>query len=323
MKILHVIISKGFAGSELYVVNLINFQSKNNDVYLIKNLNKEAHRYEKLLTANVKIFNINGFFKKFKINKLISDIDPAIVHTHLGNASKIITKKNFKLIATLHMNYEMKHYLNHDGLIISNNVQEKKALESFRGKIKRSLLWPCNSSKDINKSLDMRSKLGIPKNAYIFGSIGRFHRQKGFDFILKSFLRINNPNIYLILIGNGHDEFEKYKRENIIMLGHQDNVADYFKFFDCYISASRWETFGISLIEAMNFQLPILTTIHEGNSEWIYNYPVDIFEIDNMNYFINKIKLIYKSKPKKKNYDLSRFDYNYLCNEITKFYNHI
>ena len=65
-------------------------------------------------------------------------------------------------------------------------------------------------------------------------------------------------------------------------------------------SASRWETFGISLIEAMNFQLPILTTIHEGNSEWIYNYPVDIFEIDNMNDFINKIKLIYKSKPKKK-----------------------
>ena len=109
MKILHVIISKGFAGSELYVVNLINFQSKNNDVYLIKNLNKEAHRYEKLLTANVKIFNINGFFKKFKINKLISDIDPAIVHTHLevfvgyGRRALLISRIKRRLVFLKHI----------------------------------------------------------------------------------------------------------------------------------------------------------------------------------------------------------------------------
>jgi len=48
MKILHVIISKGFAGSELYTVNLINHQSKNNDTFLIKS-DENIHHSFKLL----------------------------------------------------------------------------------------------------------------------------------------------------------------------------------------------------------------------------------------------------------------------------------
>lgn len=320
MKILHVIISKGFAGSELYLINLLNYQSKKHDTYLIKNINKENRRYKKHLNPRTKVFDVTGLFKKIKVNKIIDTIKPDIVHTHLGLSSRIIKKKNFKLVSTLHMNYENKYYQNHDGLIISNKTQEKKARKNFRGKIKRSLLWACTKKNNNFKSINVRKKLGIPHDAYIFGSVGRFHKQKGFDIILNSFLKSNLSNAYLILLGNGHNDFNYYKSKNIKLLGHQDNTSDYYKIFNCYISASRWETFGISLIEAMKFNLPIITTVHEGNIEWINNYSVTKFNIDDTDSLKSKIEFFYRTKPKKRKYNLNRFNYENICKDISKFY---
>lgn len=322
MKILHVIISKGFTGSELYVINLINYQSKYHDTMLIKNENNEVSIYKNLLNKNVKVFDLKGFFKRFKINRIINKVKPDVVHTHLGNSSRIIKKKKFKLISTLHMNYDDRHYKNHDGLIISNETQEKKALKSFKGKIKRSLLWPCTNKKNLtNKNL--REKFSIPKNSYIFGSVGRFHKQKGFDIILKSFIKNKSKNVYLILIGNGFKEFIHYANKNIILLDHQYNIEDFYNFFDAYISASRWETFGISLVEAMSFNLPIITTVHEGNQEWISRYPVTTFKIDDVDDLDNKIKFFCSKKPKKQKYNLDIFNYENICDEILAFYQNI
>ena len=71
MKILHVLISKGFAGSELYAINLLNHQSQNHQTFLIKNSKSDANKYNKFLNINVKTYDLNGFFKKIKINKII------------------------------------------------------------------------------------------------------------------------------------------------------------------------------------------------------------------------------------------------------------
>ena len=320
MKILHVIISKGFAGSELYTVNLINHQSKNNDTYLIKSAENNSIKYQKFLNKKTKIIDLKGLFKKIKINKLIDQINPDIVHTHLGNASKLIKKKKeFKLVSTLHMNYQSQHYKNHDGLIISNDTQEKKALESFKGKIKRSYLWPC-AEKNLKKKHTLRDDLSISKSSYLFGSIGRFSKQKGFDIIIESFKKLEFNDAFLLLIGNGHDEYKSHLDKNIILLDHQDNVADYLSIFDCYISASRWETFGIALVEAMSFNLPIITSVHEGNKEWIYDFDVDIFQNDNVSDLSMKMMNIYKKKPIKKKYNLDRFNYSKICDEILEFY---
>ncbi|MDA9723513.1 glycosyltransferase family 4 protein, partial [Candidatus Pelagibacter sp.] len=109
----------------------------------------------------------------------------------------------------------------------------------------------------------------------------------------------------------------------ILLLDHQDNIADYFNIFDCYISASRWETFGISLIEAMSFDLPIITSVHEGNEEWIYDHDVNIFLSNDVSDLTLKILNAYKNKPKKKKYNLKQFNYEEICNNILEFYKNI
>ena len=49
LKILHIILSKGFAGSEKYVVDLVQFQKKKHFVSLISS--------KKNITLNIRLFN--------------------------------------------------------------------------------------------------------------------------------------------------------------------------------------------------------------------------------------------------------------------------
>ena len=80
LKILHIILSKGFAGSEKYVVDLVQFQKKKHFVSLISS--KKNITLNKILKNKINVFGIGNLFRKLKIKKLINNIDPDIIHTH-------------------------------------------------------------------------------------------------------------------------------------------------------------------------------------------------------------------------------------------------
>ena len=314
IKIMHILISKGFAGSEKYLCDLIDYQSKFFDVSVI--ILKRNMMLKKNINKRVKTFQIIDFFKKIQITKIINTNKPDIVHTHLSNAAKCVNKSNrFKIIATAHMNFKNSILKNCDGLIVSNNTQFKEAAKIFKGTIFKSYLWA--RLKPITKSkLKLKKQLGIPKKNMVFGSVGRFHLQKGFDLILKKFKDEAPNNSTLILIGNGHEKFKKKIKnyKNIILLGHINNVSNYYNLFNVAVFASRWETFGFTLVEAMQFRLPIISSVHIGNKDWIKK-----FKIKRCN-FNQKHKIFSNIDRTKIKYDLSIFDYKNKCSEISNMY---
>ena len=132
LKIIHVILSKGFAGSEKYVVDLTYHQNKNNQVHVI--ILKQNKELKNSLEKKLKIYQISSFLKKYNIQKIINKIKPQIVHTHLGEAAKLVQKsKEYKIVATMHMNYKHKDYKNSDAIIVSNNTQYKE--------IRKKIFW--------------------------------------------------------------------------------------------------------------------------------------------------------------------------------------
>jgi len=317
IKIMHILISKGFAGTEKYLCDLTNYQCKFFDVSVI--ILKKNLLLKKNININVKIFKVIDFFKKTQITKIINKNRPDIVHTHLSNAAKCVNKsREFKIIATSHMNFKNSILKNCDALIVSNNTQFKEAAKSFKGALFKSYLW--TRLKPITKNkLKLKNELKIPKNNIIFGSIGRFHPQKGFDLILKKFEQEAPINSTLILIGNGHEEFKKKIKnsKNIILLGHIDNVSNYYNLFDVAVFASRWETFGFTLVEAMQFRLPIISSVHIGNKDWIKKFKIKICNF-------NQKKKIFSSVDKIKiKYDLSIFNYKNRCSEISDIYKNL
>lgn len=84
--------------------------------------------------------------------------------------------------------------------------------------------------------------------------------------------------IELTLLGDGEDrskiksEIEKDEAEEyIFLLGIKDNVEDYLKKSDIYISASRTEGLPLSILEAMACGLPIIATNAGGTKDIVHN----------------------------------------------------
>jgi len=319
--LIHVILSDGFAGSEKYVCDLLEFQKKYFKVYLI--ISNKNLIIKKFLNKNIRVFQINFFFQSAKIKKIINKINPDIVHTHLGEATKKVkSSSKYILISTLHMNYKKNNYQHTDALIVSNSSQQnalKKA--GYKGKIFKMNLWVKLPKINISKSI-IKNNLKIPKNHKIIGSIGRFHPQKGFDLIIRSFLLSKLRNTSLVLIGNGHKKFKYLEKNNrnIRILDHVENQSNYYNIFDIGIFMSRWETFGYTLIEAMKFKIPIISSVHVGNKDWLKFFNVlrvTNGKIVNFNKILKNNEYLNK---KKINYDLEMFNYKKNCLIINNIY---
>jgi glycosyltransferase involved in cell wall biosynthesis len=96
------------------------------------------------------------------------------------------------------------------------------------------------------------------KKKIIF-SAGRLTKQKNFLYLIeefKNFLKVNDQYI-LILLGEG-EEKEKLKKkvineklkENVFLMGHVNNIYDYFRQGELFVLSSLWEDPGFVLIEA-------------------------------------------------------------------------
>ena len=319
--IIHVILSDGFAGSEKYVCDLLEFQKKYFNVYAV--ISNKNFIIKKFLDNKIRVFQINSFFQSIKIKKIINKFNPDIVHTHLGEAPKKVNNSlKYILISTLHMNYKKKNYQHTDALIVSNSSQQNALKkEGYKGKIFKMNLWVKLPRINIPKSM-IKKNLKIPKNHKIIGSIGRFHPQKGFDLILKSFLVSKLKETSLVLIGNGHKKFKYFEEnnKNIRILGHVENQSNYYNIFDICIFMSRWETFGYTLIEAMKFKIPIISSVHVGNKDWLKFFnvlKVANGKIINLSKFFKNNNYLNK---KKINYDLKMFDYKQNCLLINSIY---
>jgi len=323
LNILHIILSKGFAGSEKYVIDLTRYQNKNFNVsVIILNQNKELKNSLKGIS---KLYVIGSFFKRYNIQKILYKAKPDIVHTHLGEATKLVKKSsNYKTVATMHMNYKDKDFKNSDAIIVSNDTQFREIKPKYSGKLFKSYLWVDLPKITINKK-KLKKKLNLPKKNLIFGSIGRFHPQKGFDILIECFKEMNLKNCTLILVGNGHEKYKflETKNKNFKIIGHVKNVSNYYNIFDVGLFFSRWETFGYSLVEAMQFKLPIISSKHIGNKDWLDKFKIIKANINSRKQLKDTIKKLYKIKPKKKKYDLKMFDYKKNCEAITSIYKKI
>jgi glycosyltransferase involved in cell wall biosynthesis len=102
-----------------------------------------------------------------------------------------------------------------------------------------------------------------------FVSVARLSRQKGQDILLRALAiaRPQIPAVHLTLVGNGPDE--EMLRALAVELGVDDVVEfagyvsdprPYLRGADCFVLASRWEGFGVALVEALQFGLPVLAT---------------------------------------------------------------
>lgn len=122
------------------------------------------------------------------------------------------------------------------------------------------------SNTNINEIME---KYNLSSNDKIILSLGRISEEKSIDVIIKQMpLLINTvPNAKLIIVGDGPYKSKLVKlctqldiKDNVIFTGRVpfDNVSFYYSIADLFISASKTETQGLTIMEAMASDVPVI-----------------------------------------------------------------
>lgn len=112
------------------------------------------------------------------------------------------------------------------------------------------------------------------KNGYIF--VGRLEKSKGILEVLDTWAKLDS-NYILTIIGTGEleeDLKKKYKQQNIIFKGKcsRDETLKNISQSKYLIQASIWyETFGLTILEAMSFGVPVIGFDIGTRSDFIEN----------------------------------------------------
>jgi glycosyltransferase involved in cell wall biosynthesis len=112
------------------------------------------------------------------------------------------------------------------------------------------------------------AEAGIPDDAPLVLAIGRLIEQKDHATLLEAFARVASarPGTRLAILGWGRLEDETRARirdlglEESVVLPGRVEPRDWLQRADVFVHTSRWEGFGIVLLEAMLAGLPIVAT---------------------------------------------------------------
>lgn len=102
-----------------------------------------------------------------------------------------------------------------------------------------------------------RQLFGIDPTEFIFGNVGRLHEQKGHEYLLRAFAKLDNCS-RLAIVGDGElrDELilladELKISDRVLFLGARNDVSEFLAAIDTFVLPSLWEGQPIALLEAL------------------------------------------------------------------------
>lgn len=272
---------------------------------------------------------------------------PDIVHIHNigpGLFTPILKLFGLKVVLTYHSpNYEHKKWgwfarnllrlgeylsLNYaDKIIFVNKNQMQKF--SARRQAKSVCIVNGITRQTCSDSIDYIDSLGIIKGEYLL-SVGRLTPEKGFEYLIEAANRLDE--VKQVVIAGAADHGDTYKRKleqldinkKVIFAGFVfgENLRQLYSHARMYVLSSVNEGFPLVLLEAMNYQLPIVasnipaTDIRQLSAD---NY----FEVGNSTSLVEKLRLKWAEAPQKINYDLTDYDWDNIANKTEEIYRSI
>ncbi len=110
---------------------------------------------------------------------------------------------------------------------------------------------------------------GIPKDAFVVGTVGRLATQKAPDVFVKaaSIIKKRIPEAFFVIVGDGLNRRDTEKlvneyglRDCFLITGWVNDPFNYICNFDVAMLLSRWEGFGLVLPEYMMIRKPIVAS---------------------------------------------------------------
>lgn len=164
-------------------------------------------------------------------------------------------------------------------IVVSEALAEK--LKAYRPRYAEKIV-AVNNLIDIEgvrrKSLES-SEIVFPKDTFNIVSCGRLSQAKGMDMAIDAcaeLVRRGCTSFHWWIVGGGPEEDalkaqlqRLHLEEHVTLLGMQANPYPYIRQADLYVQPSRFEAFGLTILEAQVLAIPVLSTRTDGGAELI------------------------------------------------------
>ena len=295
MKILQLITGLGHGGAEQVVYDLATRLDRARHNIEVCTIMAETRGQDvfgpRLRDAGIEVMSLGlehkwQFRRALSLETILRERKPDILHCHLFHANTLgriagqrAGVKN--IISTVHIaerrfrpwRFWIERAIDSRG---STTVCVSKAALDFqvrRTRLPRERFVVIPDGVDIGQfafgrdRASARAALGIRPNAYVVGSVGRLDRQKGYEYLVRSFAEFSRDrDAELVLAGDGPERARLESlarslcRDRVRFLGRREDVPDILRAFDVFVMPSLWEGFGLALVEAMAAGVPVIAS---------------------------------------------------------------
>lgn len=215
---------------------------------------------------------------------------PDVIHAHIGlwagyAAMKLSQKHNIPYVITEHSSQVLSQKLNlwqKKCLIKAYNTANGLAAVSSGLKSEMQLLCPPKEISVIPNMVDISlfSISSSKRDPYKLISVGNLFPVKGYDILIQAFAlcKQQEPALQLSIAGSGPDMpgLQKLARnlnvsDSIQWAGKlkPEEINSFLHSGGIYVSPSRFETFGLSIAEAMATGMPAVVTNSGGPQDFV------------------------------------------------------
>jgi glycosyltransferase involved in cell wall biosynthesis len=245
----------------------------------------------------------------------IKEFKPDVVHAHYATSYGLIGALSgfhpFVISAwgTDVMKFPQKNFINKT--ILKYNLSTADAICATSNTIK-TFLKPVTDKQvnvipfgvDVNEFCNKEVNSLFAKNAFVVGSIKPLEPLYNTDVLLKAFAALKkkhlDKDLKLLIIGEG-SQMETLKQmssdlginNNVTFTGRISfsEIANYYNMLDVLVNISDYESFGVSVIEAMACEKPVIATNTGGLKEIIENSTFgSLVEVGNVEQTTNELE---------------------------------
>jgi glycosyltransferase involved in cell wall biosynthesis len=345
MKILHAILSEGFYGSERWCIEMAAAQARAGHKVKLLIVNgrsdcARAFRREIELARGaiakedtpgaidlvVMPAWLPALLHRAFARRVAAKFAPDIVHSHLNPAARrigqVAQRMGFPHVATIHIRYDKREHCGCDGLICYAHWQKAEIGTEFRGE---AVVVPAWLPVAIRAALarvtpadvaELRRTWSADDRTVVLGSIGRLMPEKGMDVLVRAF-RAGFPRgdepVRLVIVGGGPPEQAQALQAlvdgdpRITVSGPPPEIALYYRAFDTYVSAARFEPFGLTILEAMDAGCGLVVTRTQGPREFLVEPSVLWAEPNDVATLTAQLRAAVARGRERRSYDLSPF----------------
>ncbi|MDD5031628.1 MAG: glycosyltransferase [Patescibacteria group bacterium] len=293
IKIIHIIPTLDLGGAEKLLVDIV------------KNLDKEKFESKVVCLKRFGFWGMElkregiplilaggdkklGLFVFLKLVKILKKEKPDIIHTHLFGAD--IFGRLAGRLAGVKVIVSTEHNLNYQESFLKKILKKStaglatsviavsRAVKDYAVKFegadrnKTEIIYNgVEAKRFLNKNRDYHNE----KKEIVVGSVGRLTKQKGFDGLITALAK-TDKKVKCFIAGDGAERkrLEKLIKKlnlsgRVELAGWQKDVSEFLNSLDIFVLPSRWEGFGIAILEAGLAGLPVIASGVDGIKEII------------------------------------------------------